>query len=393
MNTAVGATQTPPDTQAPAAPATLTATAASTTQINLSWPAATDNVAVVGYRVERQAPGASTFTQIATPATTTFNDTGLTPGATYSYRVRAVDAAGNLGAYSPVASATTQADLTGPTVSVTAPANNASVTGTITITANASDNVGVVGVQFLLDGAILIGPEDTTSPYSVAWDTSTVAGGQHTLSAKARDAAGNFTISAIVTVNVTNANDPAVVGQWSSVMDFPLVAINMALMKNNKILMWSGQECIGGESATVYDPATNTFTPVPLAEPDGSDRDIFCSGMTVLADGRVLDAGGHECTNLNLPGNRHHHKFRSHEQPVDDPARHAVSPVVSQHHHDGGRPRDRHRRRRSGLHAHQLQQNSGSLQSANEHVDDAHQCGADDSELCVPVSNCPTAEF
>ena len=95
MNTAVGAVA---DTQAPSAPASLSATAASATQINLSWPAATDNVAVTGYRVERQDPGSTTFIQIATPTTTTFNNTGLTSGATYSYRVRAVDAAGNLGA-------------------------------------------------------------------------------------------------------------------------------------------------------------------------------------------------------------------------------------------------------------------------------------------------------
>ncbi len=302
MNTPVSATQAPPDTTPPSAPASLTATPASTSQINLSWPAATDNVAVAGYRVERQDPGSTIFTQFATPTSTTFNNTGLAAGATYSYRVRAVDAAGNLGAYSPVATATTQADTTAPTVSVTAPTGGATVTGTITISATASDNVGVVGVQFLLDGTTPIGSEDTSSPYSVSWNTSTVATGQHTLSARARDAAGNSTTSSSITVNVTNANNPAVVGQWSSVMNFPLVAINMVLMKDSRILMWSGQDCIGGESATVWDPATNTFTPVPLAELDGSDRDIFCSGMTVLADGRVLDAGGHECKDLTYLG-------------------------------------------------------------------------------------------
>ena len=56
-------------------------------------------------------------------------------------------------------------DTTPPTVSVTSPAGGATVSGTITVTANASDNVGVAGVQFLLDGANL-GAEDTTAPYS-----------------------------------------------------------------------------------------------------------------------------------------------------------------------------------------------------------------------------------
>jgi hypothetical protein len=72
-----------------------------------------------------------------------------------------------------------------------------------TVSATATDNVGVVGVQFLLDGAPL-GNEDTTAPYSVRWNTNTAAvtRGSHTLSARARDAAGNVTTSAGVPVTV-----------------------------------------------------------------------------------------------------------------------------------------------------------------------------------------------
>ncbi len=72
-----------------------------------------------------------------------------------------------------------------------------------------SDNVGVVGVQFLLDGANL-GAEDTTSPYSVSWNTATAAIGSHTLTARARDAAGNTTTSAAVTVTVPDTTAPTV---------------------------------------------------------------------------------------------------------------------------------------------------------------------------------------
>jgi RHS repeat-associated protein len=99
-----------PDTIAPSAPSNLGATAASATQINLSWTASTDNVAVTGYLVERcQGAGCSNFAQIATPASTTFSDTNLTAATNYSYRVRATDAAANLSAYSNVASASTPA--------------------------------------------------------------------------------------------------------------------------------------------------------------------------------------------------------------------------------------------------------------------------------------------
>src|ERR1700693_21399 len=92
-------------TTPPTAPTNLTATV-SGSQINLSWTASTDNVGVTGYLVERcLGAGCTTFAQIATPTSTTYSDTGLTPGS-YSYRVRATDAAGNLSPYSNVASAT-----------------------------------------------------------------------------------------------------------------------------------------------------------------------------------------------------------------------------------------------------------------------------------------------
>jgi chitodextrinase len=103
------------DTTPPSNPTGLSATAVSGSQINLSWTASTDNVGVTGYKVER-CPGAScsTFAQIATPTGTTFSDTGLTALTSYSYRVRATDAAGNLSGYSNTASATTSGSLSAP---------------------------------------------------------------------------------------------------------------------------------------------------------------------------------------------------------------------------------------------------------------------------------------
>src|SRR2546430_196142 len=72
--------------------------------------AATDNVGVTGYRVERcTGPGCADFVKLAYPTGTNYSDTGLAPNTSYSYIVRATDAAGNLGPYSDVASATTPA--------------------------------------------------------------------------------------------------------------------------------------------------------------------------------------------------------------------------------------------------------------------------------------------
>src|SRR5207249_1936989 len=82
-----------------------------------------------------------------------------------------------------------------PSVSVSSPAAGASVSGTTMVTANASDNVGVVGVQFKLDGANL-GAEVTAAPFQVSWNTKTATNASHVLTAVARDAAGNSTTSA-----------------------------------------------------------------------------------------------------------------------------------------------------------------------------------------------------
>jgi fibronectin type 3 domain-containing protein len=99
-----------PDTQPPSATGPLTASATGSSQINLSWGAATDNVAVTGYRVDRcQGAGCTVFSHLAQiqPPVTTFSDTGLTAGTSYSYQVRAMDGAGNLGPVSNVATAVT----------------------------------------------------------------------------------------------------------------------------------------------------------------------------------------------------------------------------------------------------------------------------------------------
>jgi hypothetical protein len=98
-------------------------------------------------------------------------------------------------------------DETPPTVSIAAPANGATVSGLVAVRANASDNRGVAGVQFRLDGANA-GAEDTGAPYEITWDTRAAPNGTHTLSAVARDAAGNSATSATVTVTVANGVPP-----------------------------------------------------------------------------------------------------------------------------------------------------------------------------------------
>jgi YD repeat-containing protein len=103
-----------PDTTAPTVPTGLTATAASATQVNLSWTASTDTggSGLAGYKIYRAG------TQIATSATATYSDTTVSGSTTYSYTVAAYDGANNISAQSTAVSVTTPAapDTTAPTV-------------------------------------------------------------------------------------------------------------------------------------------------------------------------------------------------------------------------------------------------------------------------------------
>ena len=126
---------------------------------------------------------------------------GFTASMKFAHVVAAKSYIGCLAAGAP-------GDTTPPTVSVTAPTGGSTVTGAAALSATASDNVGVVGVQFKVDGAN-VGSEDTSSPYSITWSSASVANGSHTVTAVARDAAGNTRTSAGVAFVVNNASASA----------------------------------------------------------------------------------------------------------------------------------------------------------------------------------------
>jgi hypothetical protein len=97
-------------------------------------------------------------------------------------------------------------DQSSPSVTITAPSASQTVSGTTSVSASATDNVGVSSVSFYLDGSTTAFATDTTSPFSVSWNTTTSSNGTHTITAKASDAAGNVGVSSAVSVTVSNVN-------------------------------------------------------------------------------------------------------------------------------------------------------------------------------------------
>jgi chitodextrinase len=183
------------DTTAPTAPTNLTASGTTQTATNLSWTASTDNVGVTGYDVYRDG------SLIASVTGTTYTATGLTASTTYSFFVRAKDAAGNISGNSNTVSVTTSDAPAPDTTAPTAPTLSAS--GTTQTSTNlswsgATDNVGVTGYDVLRNGT-LIGSTTTATTFNV---TGLTASTTYTFNVRAKDAAGNISVNSN-TVSVT----------------------------------------------------------------------------------------------------------------------------------------------------------------------------------------------
>ena len=214
MNTPVGSFS---DTQAPTTPSNLSATAVSSSQINLTWTASTDNVAVTGYLVESCITASCTFTQIGTTASASFNSTGLTAGTGYSYRVRAIDAAGNTSAYSTVAGATTPAVDTQPPTTPSNLTATAASSSQINLSWTAStDNIAVT--NYLIESCMAASctyAQIGTATGTTFNNTGLAANTGYNYRVRATDAAGNLSGYSTVASATTTATISGLVAAYS----------------------------------------------------------------------------------------------------------------------------------------------------------------------------------
>ena len=200
----------PPDTTAPVVVVYAPANGATVSGTRQVSAATSDNGPVAG--VQFTLDGVNLGAEDRSAPFTLSWDTRTAANRTYVLAARARDVAGNIATSAPVSVTVSNPtppgpDTIPPVVSLSSPTGGSTVADTITLSATASDNVGIAGVQFKLDG-VNVGAEDTTAPYSVSWDTRTAANGTYVLAAQARDAAGNVGNSAAVSVTVSNGTPP-----------------------------------------------------------------------------------------------------------------------------------------------------------------------------------------
>jgi uncharacterized delta-60 repeat protein len=251
------------DTTPPTAPTGLTATFNTiTSAIDLSWTAATDNVAVTGYRIYRDGGPVP----INTVNGTTFSDAGLS--GTHSYGVTAIDAAGNESSLSNIASATVVGgDITPPSApaSLTATANLA--TGTITLSWTAStDDVGVVGYRVFRDNGST--PISTVSGTTFN-DTNQL--GTHVYAVAAIDAAGNQSaLSNSATATIT-------IPEGSTIENLTVSPTTVTAPANSTgTVTLNGAAPAGGVTVALRSSDTSKATvPASVIVPEGSKSATF----------------------------------------------------------------------------------------------------------------------
>jgi hypothetical protein len=172
-------------------------------------------------------------------------------------------------------------DTTPPTVSMAAPANGATVSGPVTLTANATDNVAVASVQFKLDGNS-VGSPITQAPYTMSWDSTTVANGSHTITAVATDLAGNSATATAVSVTV---NNPVPVGPTvDSVTPAdgrgPVTATVSTSGSGDLLLAFVGSDGPGSAQSVTVSGGGLTWTLVKRANGQLGDAEIWSARAT-----------------------------------------------------------------------------------------------------------------
>ena len=171
-------------------------------------------------------------------------------------------------------------DPTPPTISMNTPGPGSTASHVVRLTASASDNIGVQAVQFFMDGTNL--GEDDTAPYTLDWDSTAASNGAHTLTAVARDAAGNETTSAGVPVTTSN---PVFVNE--TVVPGIAAATTIAFLPDGRMLVGELTETIW-----VVQPGATQPDPTPFLQLPNANQLIGEQGlMDILPDPNFAQNG------------------------------------------------------------------------------------------------------
>jgi hypothetical protein len=249
------------DTQSPSTPSGLMATAVSSTVVNLTWAASTDNIGVTGYEVLRcQGAGCTPSSTIATPTATSYSNAGLSASTPYVYAVRARDAAGNRSAASSTATAVTLAPPTASFVQVAYAVPGSAQT--ISMTYPGAQTAGDLNV-------VAIGWSGTTEVVQSVTDGN----GNDYVQAMAPTRSDHLTQVIYYARNIAPGSNNAVTVTFNTIVNYP----------DLRILEYSGVSATATVNQTASSFDNSNMTTAAQAGPvatDGSGQLVFAAGMT-----------------------------------------------------------------------------------------------------------------
>ncbi len=274
--------------------------AAATTAVTLSAPASGATVSGTVSITAEIGTGVSwinvyidgSYLTSSPPLTFNWDSTTVTNGS-HTISANAYSSSGTLAGSASV-TVTVQNATTTPAVTITAPANNATVSGSVSITAQVGP--GVAWTNVYIDGQYLA----SSPPLTFSWNSTSVANGNHTISANSYASNGTLAGSASVTVNVQNGNPQPVV-TLTSPANGSTVSGNVTLTAQvNSSVAWIDFEIDGSYFAS-SPPLSITWDSTAVADGshsieaiafNSSDTQIGTSTVTVTVANHVSTSGG-----------------------------------------------------------------------------------------------------
>jgi hypothetical protein len=281
-----------PDTTAPII-SDISAGSLTTTSATIIWATNEQANSQVEYG-PTNALGSSTLPDPALVSSHSQSLTGLSPNTTYFYRVLSRDGAGNQ-SVSPISSFTTPLidPPSAPLISSIGAGGISSTGATITWNTDVpADSQVEYGLTTSYGQSTTIDPALTVS-HAVNL-TGLAPGTTYHYRVKSRGANGVLSTS-IDAIFTTAGSATATNGQWEPAMNWPLVAVHGVMQPGGNILLWDAWELKPNVFARVWNPTSQTFTAVT-----NQFSSVFCAGHSLLADGRILVAGGYTSDGVGI---------------------------------------------------------------------------------------------
>lgn len=177
------------------------------------------------------------------------------------------------------------------------------IQGAAGVTLSTADGSAIAGADYVATSVVItFAPGETLRTATVPLVDDGILEGDETIVVRLEDPTGGLAVGGPGEGQVTIVDDESgrASGHWGEVVCLPVLPIHITLLPQGEVMFWPGEEAqtmsMGGDQPFRWNPVSGAIRPLAMA-----GYDIFCSGHTVAADGRVFVTGGHAGDDIGLP--------------------------------------------------------------------------------------------